>query len=301
MLSTEQHGSSTPIRCVMLIFLLIANGTLYGQHKGGRIGKATDILKAEIEFASLARTAGVKAAFEKNLDSSGVIAVGNNIVNGFRAYAGAVPDTSELLAWQPLYAAVNKRNSFGFTTGPFLYYPKKGGKPTGSGYYFSIWEKDSNGQFKVKFDGGVLHNAPRSASFLKELPKASSRVLKPSSAKLPELSSVIGRLGSGSGLEGISFYKKFLSEDCVILRPDMSILYSAEDFLKSPIVNWDLEMVTIVKGSGMDDVKQLYYEYGNLAKFNDLRKKGTFCGYYVRIWQFQKTEWKIIADLKQFK
>jgi hypothetical protein len=284
----------------MLIFLLIANGALYGQHKVDRLGKTMQILKAEIEFASLAGTSGVKVAFDKNLDSSGVIAVGNNIVNGLRAYAKAVADTSELLTWQPLYAAVNKGNSFGFTTGPFLYYAKKGEKPTGSGYYFSIWEKDSSGQFKLRFDGGVVHTRRKPKSFLMKLPNTQARVLESRLGSITASSESVEQLEAGLQDHGNKFYQNYLSADCIILRPEMPVFWSAKQYLMVASKQAEIRFVAVQKRMVYDDTKSFFYEYGNLAKSQKDNVKGTFCGYYVRVWQCQKSGWKIVADVKQF-
>jgi ketosteroid isomerase-like protein len=60
------------------------------------------------------------------------------------------------LNWRPIYADVSRAGDLGYTTGPWALKnlsPEK--KPTSYGYYFSIWRKQANGEWKVEVDCGI--------------------------------------------------------------------------------------------------------------------------------------------------
>src|SRR5262245_14019400 len=60
------------------------------------------------------------------------------------------------LNWEPLRAAVSGAGDLGYTTGPTLTTDdKENHKPIRSGYYFSIWRRQSDGGWKVELDIGI--------------------------------------------------------------------------------------------------------------------------------------------------
>ncbi|HKQ72347.1 MAG TPA: nuclear transport factor 2 family protein, partial [Blastocatellia bacterium] len=67
------------------------------------------------------------------------------------------------LNWEPLRAEVSSAGDLGYTTGPTLTTDdKENHKPIRSGYYFSIWRRQSDGGWKVELDIGIK-TPPRSA------------------------------------------------------------------------------------------------------------------------------------------
>ena len=58
------------------------------------------------------------------------------------------------LNWEPLLAVVSGAGDLGYTTGPSLTTDDKQ-KPIRSGYYFSIWRRQSDGSWKVELDIGI--------------------------------------------------------------------------------------------------------------------------------------------------
>jgi len=58
------------------------------------------------------------------------------------------------LNWEPALADVSGAGDLGYTTGPTLTTDDKQ-KPIRSGYYFSIWRRQSDGNWKVELDIGV--------------------------------------------------------------------------------------------------------------------------------------------------
>lgn len=244
------------------------------------------IVRSELDFARTAKTRGLKLAFEGNMDSSGIIVSANRFVNALRAYASAKADTSDLLAWSPSHAVTNPSGEFGFTTGPYLYYGKRGGPVSGSGNYFSIWKKDPNQQFKVLFDGGVIHGGKSEEKGNRVLPSK----FKHRQLRLPASSNDTLPPHLSQTLQIPAHRARY----AVVLRTDLPIELAAQ----LPKNNHTPELLLDQRGSGWDASGLMYYCYGNLATTAAALQEAKFSGYYVQVWAYDRS-WKIIADVIQ--
>lgn len=116
------------------------------------------LIREEKAFAAKAVEADVPTAFLAYLDSSGVIFNGEGAVNGVAQYSQAPKGGKDLLKWYPVIGHVSQGGDMGFTSGPFQFFADRAQTAVGSGYFFSVWKKNSAGQFKVVLDGGVIHS-----------------------------------------------------------------------------------------------------------------------------------------------
>ena len=65
------------------------------------------------------------------------------------------------LEWEPLYADVAASGDMGYTTGPSVWTDHSPAKrPPYYGFYFSVWKKQSTGEWKVAFDIGTEQPGP---------------------------------------------------------------------------------------------------------------------------------------------
>lgn len=270
------------------------------QENNSRSG--SEIVKAELSFAEQAKNHGVSYAFLNNLDTNGLIVNGNKIINGIKAYKKVISDSDELLTWRPRYAYTNQSNDFGFTSGPYLYFANKNEHALASGLYFSIWNKNSEGNFKVQFDGGVNHK------------EVKFKINDITSIPLPEIKKYSGKINNHSNLytrmdefehllkknEPIAL-KKFASEQILILRPDAELLtnyvgYINSNHNKNYIQNYFRKKL----GDGYDQDHKIYYVYGNLTSSEQIGNEIN-AGFYITVWESQSNDWKIIADISQYK
>lgn len=294
---TIPDSQNLGLKIILSIFMLMP---LFVIAQNTSLNSADELVRVEVNFASMASKKGISVAFLNNLSADGIVTQGNKLVNGIKAYGGATDSPDELLSWRPEYAFGNLNHDFGFTSGPYLYYPKKGAKPLASGFYFSIWSKDSSGTYRVKFDGGVNHSKVREdyiGLMQKELPSTIYQ-----SAKSKNIDSFIHTLeifekAISNPLEA---YKKYLAKNCLLLRPDEEMYKSQKEFMTKSQSLHSTKFKHIQQGSGHDSTKSIYYTYGNLQDLNQEIKEGKFQGFYVRVWQNQNKEWKIIADVQQY-
>ncbi|MEZ0454724.1 hypothetical protein ABTW24_24260 [Sphingobacterium thalpophilum] len=264
--------------CVCLVSLsLLFSNRLYAKPDSSIAG-------SERIFAETARLQGIKSAFQKYMSPKGYIVVGNTITNALSYYERIPNDTTDLLWWRPVMAFINKENDFGFATGPFRYFRKKNGVATGSGYTFSIWEKNSDGLFKILFDGGV------------------------NSGHIPD--SVIASAGDHTvsefnfGSESILTVEnppsiEHFSEDrihrrAIFLRPNSSGILSYQQAKVAP------KLFKTVIGEGFDRMRKTYYRFGNLSKDRQSTQDRKYCGYFAQVWSLDRSGWMLLADVMQF-
>jgi len=244
----------------------------------------SSIAASERFFAETARREGIKSAFQKYMSPRGSIVVGNTIRNALSFYERIPNDTTDLLWWRPVMVFVNKETDFGFATGPFRYFREKNGAAVGSGYTFSIWEKDADGLFKILFDGGVNSSHISDSVIYASESIPASEFNFGSESILPKES-----------LPAIDLF----SEDrihyhAIFLRPNGNGILGFHQAKANP------ELFKTVKGEGFDRKGKTYYRFGNLGKDKQSIQDGKYCGYFAQIWSLDKGGWMLMADVMQF-
>lgn len=121
-----------------------------------RAQNALGLIEAERAFARLALDSGVRTAFLKNLDSSGVTFNEGSISNGIKQFSGARESGIKLL-WHPAFAAVSLSGDLGFTSGPYEVRKSMETKVLSSGQYNTVWAKNKEGLWKVLVDMGTYY------------------------------------------------------------------------------------------------------------------------------------------------
>ncbi len=97
-------------------------------------------------------------AFLANMNDQSVIDANGVFVKGLPVYAKQSKDTSGKLSWRPDFAAIAAAGDFGYTTGPWVY--AENGKQVASGNYATVWQKQTDGQWKFLIDLGNSYDRP---------------------------------------------------------------------------------------------------------------------------------------------
>jgi ketosteroid isomerase-like protein len=204
------------------------------------------------------------------------------------------------LNWRPIYADISRAGDLGYTTGPYMFKdlsPEK--RPTRFGYYFSIWKKQTNGEWKVVIDCGIGtpgHTTPRlefrAAPQIKW--KASRKVdLESERASLFDLDRKFLSAVQSQGI--VNGYLGYLSNDARLHRDDLLPMTESaviRSYLSSRIST--LSWAPIKSDIAQSD--DLGYTYGSYElKFAGAEK--TQKGYYVRVWKRDsRGNWKLALD-----
>jgi len=111
------------------------------------------IVAAERAFAADSPVLGLHGAFLKHLANDAIVFDPTPVPGPVRHKDK--PPTKGTLSWGPAWAAAAKSGDFGFTSGPAEYRVPGEEKPGYTGWFFSVWEKQPSGDWKVKVDIGI--------------------------------------------------------------------------------------------------------------------------------------------------
>lgn len=113
------------------------------------------IIAAERAFAADGAKTGWVEAFETWSEPTAIV-LGASPTSAREFLANIDPanrgDTT--LHWAPEFAGASAASDFGFTTGPFA------GDGSAFGYYFTVWRKQADGNWRWIYDGGVDTQTP---------------------------------------------------------------------------------------------------------------------------------------------
>lgn len=125
------------------------------------------IVAAERAFAADAAARGARTAFVAAFADDALAYTAEGPKPG-RAWYASRPEFAVAIAWGPEAAEVAASGDLGYTYGPAEYRSlAEPEAPHSWGHYFSIWERDPAGAFRVVHDVGVSHGevaAARSAA-----------------------------------------------------------------------------------------------------------------------------------------
>jgi ketosteroid isomerase-like protein len=151
----------------MILGLAMASGVMAGNLK--------TLIEAERAFAADSPVRGVKTAFLEVLAMDSLL-FRPGPVNGREWFVGRPDEAPFTLEWAP--AAAESSGDLGYTFGPFKLTPKDGSE-AGGGHFFSIWQADARGQWRLLLDMGIQHELTAFPETVKARgavnPKADSR------------------------------------------------------------------------------------------------------------------------------
>ncbi len=144
----------------LLFVVMLLCLPLNAQHRSAGF----DLAERERAFSAASDSLGVKESFLLFL-SDDCTMLDPRPVNGKTLYESKPAGTSHL-TWFPLYVEVSASGNFGISTGPWEFRRSKTDTALAFGHYFSVWEKDADGVWKVIFDNGISH--PRIEKIVEE-------------------------------------------------------------------------------------------------------------------------------------
>ncbi|MFH0882155.1 MAG: nuclear transport factor 2 family protein [bacterium] len=138
---------------LVTVSLLIAGSTAMGVEMDEAI---KPLLQAEKNFAVYMDSASIRDGFLEYLAEDAVV-FNPGPVNGRELYESREPSPARLL-WTPDVAEMDASGSFGWTSGPWQYFPDSTAtEPVAGGHYATVWRKDEDGSWRALADIGVSH------------------------------------------------------------------------------------------------------------------------------------------------
>jgi ketosteroid isomerase-like protein len=260
-----------------------------------------ELVNTERAFAKLAVERGVRESFIAYFadDGIGFAPHPHKVKERFSNSPAPAARPSLTLNWAPVYGDVAQAGDLGWNTGPTLIEdtsPEK--KPARHGMFFSVWKKQSDGNWRVALDLGAdtpAAVAPLNAPF-KTSYQASS---KGPTADVNVGEEIAGLLkvereflaaAKAGGLG--QAYQSRLSDDARIHRPGVMPVVG-----KDALRDWLARQTAPLSGEPIKvDVSRsgdLGYAYGSYELGGAEPQKG----YFARVWKRDaKGQWRIVMD-----
>ncbi len=256
--------------------------------------------EAERNFAKESVMHGRNASFVDNFAEESVIFTDKWVTNG-KQFSKERKATPVVLKWEPEFMDISDSRDFGISTGPWEaqeYRPNTA--PVSTGYFLTVWKKQSNGAWKVILDAGSTtpasignkHTFSFPAGADKAFPNPGKENIESLSSELSDREKQILTVWKNSPLS--STYTSFLAPNARI-QLNGHLPTTNADTIKVWISHLDKSLTWKSVGSGAASSGDLGFTYGLLEIPGD--PKGTK-GHYVRIWRKQPgANWNIVLEL----
>ncbi len=260
-----------------------------------------ELVNTERAFAKLAVERGIRDSFIAYFADDGI---------GFAPHPHKVKEALSnspapaarspiVLNWAPVYGDISQAGDLGWNTGPTVFEdtsPAK--KPARHGMFFSVWKKQSDGNWRVVVDLGAdtpAAVAPLNAPFKTSYSSSSKRPA--GSVNVEEEIAGLLRverefLAAANGGSAGQAYQSRLSDDARVHRPNAMPIVG-----KDALRGWLAQQTMALSGEPIKaDVARsgdLGYTYGSYEMDGAQPQKG----YFVRVWKRDaKGQWRIVID-----
>jgi len=203
------------------------------------------------------------------------------------------PKRASVLSWGPVFVDLSHAGDMGYTTGPTLGHDLGDDpRPDRHGYYFSVWRKQANGDWKVAIDVGIA--TPGAQSPAPELRAASAPgYAKGTSSEIPAQRDTILALEREPGADA-----KHAAEESRLHRDGVF-----------PILGHDAVVADLAKRAGpthaqpvdvvVSSSADLAYGYGSFTR-GETGGSAAEHGYYGRVWKRNPSgNWEMVAQIEQ--
>jgi ketosteroid isomerase-like protein len=274
------------IRSIVLAALIAAASPL-----GAAPANVGEVVAAERAFAAMAKARGINAAF-RHFSADDAIAFQPDPVPARPGLDG--PDGPGTLDWWPIHAGISVSGDLGFTTGPFRF---EAGDHHTHGYYFTIWRRQRDGQWRWVLDHGPpMSEAPPYGPNTPVTALAAAPPPPPGTTQgsaWAELLTAEAALARGLAADAPAAYSAFLADQARVMRvgPQPAVGREAFDAL---LKSGPARIAARHLGGGVSRAGDLAYSYGRAGWE---RNGSEVKAYYVRIWQRRGAAgWKLVMD-----
>ncbi|MDZ7289512.1 MAG: nuclear transport factor 2 family protein [candidate division KSB1 bacterium] len=266
----------------------------------------SSLIESERQFARASVEKGIRASFLEFFADAGIVFQPHPV-----KYKEAVKDrpapASPLaltLNWEPIYADVAAAGDLGYTTGPYTVTDNSSENgPQRHGFFFSIWKKQPDDNWKVVLDFGIQTNEPYTGSREIQLPHSIKRKANVSKVNMDserfallEVDRVFLKTAQAQGV--LKAFLQYLSEDARIYRngmPPISGKVAIRAFLSktSFTQTWEPEEGEVSQSG------DLGYTYGSYERRETTAQNlAVTKGYYARMWKKDRhNKWKVVLEV----
>lgn len=294
-------------------FSVLLGAALTGAQKAPELKPKAlqDMVETERAFAALGAEKGVPESFYKYFGEEG-IGFGPHPEKFRESYRknpppNPPPPLQFKLEWWPVYGDVAESGDMGYNTGPTLVTDRTPqNRPARHGYFFSVWKKQSAGNWEVAVDMGISTPGPDPAqqdrlTYARAPQQPYKKVaLKNAAAGKEEMMAIEQKfLATATSRNALEAYRTFLAPTGRVQRngrfPMTGISEVAKyvDEIKLAITHWE------GMDGGVCKSGELGYVYGRFdVKVTRDGAEQPVKGYFTHVWKRDaKGDWKLVMDV----
>ena len=263
------------------------------------------LVQTERAFARTSVAKGIRESFLAFFADDGIV-FRPHPVRYKETVANTPPPTNPLavtLNWEPLFADVARSGDLGYTTGPYTLTdnsPEK--RQPQHGFFFSVWKKQADGNWRVVLDAGIrtpeLYSGPTKFQLAPRLVKESAESrLEPGEGKEMLLNAECELMEVAATDGFVKAFVAHISKDARVYRQGVQPVIgidSVRAFLsKRPFTqSWKPMKAEVARSA------DLGYTYGSYEKKERGAAAAMEKGYYARVWKRDATgRWHVVFDV----
>ncbi len=268
----------------------------------------------ERAFARLGAEKGVRESFLAYFTEDGVwfVPAPSRTAADLRSRPAPTGPPRRKLEWAPLYGDVSRAGDLGYDTGPSANSDLTDAHgPTRYGYFFSIWKKQANGDWRVVLDLGTqtpdvwdptkqpeVRAAPASGykpkGAMAHTPLTAT-VLENETASLNAAEAAFSKAAQSEGIASAS--ARDLDAHARMHRNDLSPVVGREN-IRAFLAKKDFRPHWEPMHSDIAASADLGYTYGKYWAPGIGEKGAEETGYYVHVWRKDaRGDWKLVFDV----
>jgi ketosteroid isomerase-like protein len=291
--------NTTYMKTVVFLVMLVPATAVFSQQVS-REKQLNELADAERSFAAYTVKEGFRDGFIKFFADDG-IGFGPHPERTREKLMKLPPQTGPrkvIFNWAPMVGDISEGGDLGYTTGPVLYTDvTENPKPPRHGMYFSVWQKQADGSWKVAVDMGIdTPNAvaPIDTKFTAERPVGQRLPNRMKGTPDDDFKKLDWALWSSmSKTSPASAYKTYLDSQFRIHRKGMMPLTPGDSL--TPVLE-PLTKFEVIDGK-IASSGDLAFTYGKYSTVNE--PKGGETGYYVHVWRRDaNSRWRLVADIQ---
>jgi ketosteroid isomerase-like protein len=285
-------------RIAIVIFSLTAVTTFYAQ--SSRDAALKSLADAERAFSAETVKVGFRDGFIKHFadDGIGFSPQPQRTREVLQKSPAPTAKRTIIFNWAPMFGDVSLAGDLGYTTGPVLYTDiSENPKPPRHGMYFSVWQKQSDGSWKVVVDMGVSVPQAVASTDTAFVPAEDRDAVSKKDAlqkSMLDYSEADAALSRSIEINGVARgYEAFLNPEFRIHRNGRLPIVTSEaarEYLTSE--NAIPSFTTM--GGKVAASNDLAFTYGavRLSGIQDIT------GYFVHVWRKDDHKrWRLVADI----
>jgi len=271
-----------------LLFVLAASSP----HPGH---PAAQIAAAERAFAAQSVAEGMNTAFAAHLADDAVV-FKPLPRPGARAWHAAQENPPVTLDWYSAFTLAAASGDFGLSTGPFTLVSQTDPQRRGYGHFISIWERQADGAWKVRIDGGISHPAPDVAIVALDPAAMPANQLSQfrEAASMDELAAAEAALREKAMADGVADAIDVMGAAQMRLYLEARLPVIGREAAVETLVSVSPAWTWTMAGGGLARSGDLAYTYGSLHPTED--PEGAPIGSFLHVWQWEGDGWKLLVQ-----